>query len=80
MKLIMSNIAYCSQSVSPGMVKTEMPPEELLKTHPYLNAEDITNSVLYILGNPPHVQVHSVLVANFYLHIYVDHVKSKVSE
>ena len=54
----MSNSLYLTlQSVSPGLVKTEMPPQEFLENHPYLNPEDIANGVLYVLGTPPHVQV-----------------------
>jgi NADP+-dependent farnesol dehydrogenase len=45
------------QSLSPGLVKTEMPPKELLEKSPGLNAEDIADGVLYVLGTPPHVQV-----------------------
>ncbi|GFG29135.1 hypothetical protein Cfor_12660, partial [Coptotermes formosanus] len=44
-------------SLSPGLVKTEMPPKEFLENHPALNAEDIADGVLYVLGTPPHVQV-----------------------
>jgi NADP+-dependent farnesol dehydrogenase len=46
-----------SQSVSPGLVKTEMPPQQFLETYSYLDPEDIANGVLYVLGTPPHVQV-----------------------
>jgi len=45
------------QSLSPGLVKTEMPPQEFLDISPYLNPEDIADGVLYVLGTPPHVQV-----------------------
>ncbi|GFG29130.1 hypothetical protein Cfor_12656 [Coptotermes formosanus] len=44
-------------SLSPGLVKTEMPPKEMLESRPALDAEDIADSVLYVLGTPPHVQV-----------------------
>ncbi|XP_069683455.1 farnesol dehydrogenase-like [Periplaneta americana] len=49
-------------SVSPGLVKSEMPPEDFLKNYPYLNPEDIADAVLYALGVPPHVQVHELTV------------------
>jgi NADP+-dependent farnesol dehydrogenase len=45
------------QSLSPGLVKTEMPPKQFLENYPVLNAEDIADGVLYVLGTPPHVQV-----------------------
>jgi NADP-dependent 3-hydroxy acid dehydrogenase YdfG len=54
-----------AQSISPGGVKTEIAevagfPEELLekfKDIPFLAASDIADSVIYVLGTPPHVQV-----------------------
>jgi len=45
------------QSISPGLVKTEMPPQKYLENNPYLNSEDIADGVVYVLGTPPHVQV-----------------------
>jgi NADP-dependent 3-hydroxy acid dehydrogenase YdfG len=45
------------QSVSPGLVRTELPPKELLDTSVSLEAKDIADGVLYALGTPPHVQV-----------------------
>jgi NADP+-dependent farnesol dehydrogenase len=45
------------QSLSPGLVKTEMPPTDFLNSCPFLNPEDIADGVLYVLGTPPHVQV-----------------------
>jgi NADP+-dependent farnesol dehydrogenase len=54
----MSKSKYLTlQSVSPGLVQTEMPAEWLLEKSPYLNPEDIADAVLYVLGTPPHVQV-----------------------
>jgi NADP-dependent 3-hydroxy acid dehydrogenase YdfG len=47
------------QSVSPGLVKTDMAPKKFLETNPSLNPEDIADGVLYVLGAPPHVQVCS---------------------
>nr|XP_029724783.1 farnesol dehydrogenase-like [Aedes albopictus] len=50
-------------SISPGMVRTKMLPEELLsKGYPKLEAEDISNAVLYVLGTPPRVQVHELMI------------------
>ena len=48
------------QSLSPGMVKTDIVPEEYLKMSPALKPEDIAAGVLYVLGAPPHVQVRAV--------------------
>jgi NADP+-dependent farnesol dehydrogenase len=45
------------QSLSPGLVKTEMVSDWFLGKLPYLNPEDIADAVLYVLGTPPHVQV-----------------------
>jgi len=45
------------QSISPGLVKTKMPPQQFLENFPYLNPEDIADGVFYVLGTPPHVQV-----------------------
>ena len=45
------------QSLSPGLVRTEMPPKEFLDNMPSLEAKDIADACLYVLGTPPHVQV-----------------------
>lgn len=49
------------KSISPGFVKTDITDEgifkEILKVRPYLDAEDVSAAVLYVLGTPPHVQV-----------------------
>ncbi|PSN44167.1 Farnesol dehydrogenase [Blattella germanica] len=49
-------------SLSPGLVKTEMPPEEFLNNMPYLEASDIADACLYVLGVPAHVQIHEIMV------------------
>ncbi|PNF26475.1 Farnesol dehydrogenase [Cryptotermes secundus] len=49
-------------SLSPGLVRTEMPPEKFLDTCPSLNPEDIADGVLYVLGVPPHVQIHELSI------------------
>ncbi|XP_069685857.1 farnesol dehydrogenase-like [Periplaneta americana] len=49
-------------SVSPGLVKTDMPPKQCFETLPFLNPEDVSNSVLYVLGAPPHVQIHELII------------------
>ncbi|EAT37326.1 AAEL010677-PA [Aedes aegypti] len=50
-------------SISPGVVKTEIvrglhSSEEF----PMLESEDIAQAVLYVLGTPPHVQVHELTI------------------
>jgi hypothetical protein len=45
------------QSISPGLVRTEMPPQHALDNCPSLNPEEVADGVLYALGVPPHVQV-----------------------
>ena len=45
------------QSVSPGLVETNLPPREYLETRASLQPEDIADGILYALGTPPHVQV-----------------------
>ncbi|XP_059611166.1 farnesol dehydrogenase-like [Phlebotomus argentipes] len=55
-------------SVSPGLVKTEifMPEHrDVFSKYPVLEPEDIAQSVLYVLGTPPHVQVHELIVKPF---------------
>jgi len=54
------------QSISPGLVETEMAPEEFMKKSPYLQPEDIAAGVLYVLGARPHVQVCVVCDVMFY--------------
>jgi NADP-dependent 3-hydroxy acid dehydrogenase YdfG len=55
-EILISNLLLF-QSLSPGVVKTEMSPEEILKISPALKPEDIAPGVLYALSAPPHVQV-----------------------
>ncbi|GAB0088982.1 hypothetical protein DMENIID0001_034510 [Sergentomyia squamirostris] len=56
-------------SVSPGYVKTEMTlnsfGEENLAKVPHLQPEDVAQSVLHILGTPPHVQIHELIIKAF---------------
>jgi NADP-dependent 3-hydroxy acid dehydrogenase YdfG len=46
-----------SQSLSPGVVSTDMAPVMWLEKQPHLKPEDIADAVVYVLGTPPHVQV-----------------------
>lgn len=41
-----------------------MSPEEfkLFGSSPFLNPEDIADGVLYVIGTPPHVQVHELTI------------------
>lgn len=36
--------------------------DEMLKNFPILQSEDISAAVLYVLGTPPHVQVHELTI------------------
>ncbi|KAJ3660793.1 hypothetical protein Zmor_005224 [Zophobas morio] len=60
-------------SVSPGAVTTEImeaadwkiedpKAKEAISKLPYLKAEDVADSVLYVLATPPHVQVHELMI------------------
>ncbi|XP_055715520.1 farnesol dehydrogenase-like [Phlebotomus papatasi] len=52
-------------SVSPGAVKTEIFPEDYLENFgefPLLQPEDVSQSVLHVLGTPPHVQIHELII------------------
>jgi NADP-dependent 3-hydroxy acid dehydrogenase YdfG len=63
--ILTKSVLILPQSISPGGVKTEIGegsgfPEELMenfKDIPILEASDIADSVIYVLGTPPHVQV-----------------------
>ncbi|XP_069683512.1 farnesol dehydrogenase-like [Periplaneta americana] len=57
-------------SISPGAVKTEIfevsglsiDKMDEYKTMPYMESKDIADSVLYVLGTPPHVQIHELTI------------------
>ncbi|XP_058124714.1 farnesol dehydrogenase-like [Anopheles ziemanni] len=50
-------------SISPGLVKTEAVPSALLNDDtPILEPEDIADALLYVLGTPPRVQVHELML------------------
>ena len=50
-------------SISPGVVKTPIyNNDEYLDKTPHLVTEDVSNAVLYVLGTPPHVQIHDVIM------------------
>uniref|UniRef100_A0A8W7PWA0 Dehydrogenase n=2 Tax=gambiae species complex TaxID=44542 RepID=A0A8W7PWA0_ANOCL len=49
-------------SISPGLVRTEMPPSTVFAEEPCLEPEDIADAVLYVLGTPPRVQIHELTI------------------
>ena len=58
-------------AVSPGFVETEFAEKyhkskqkavDTYASYAVLQSEDVAQSVLYILGQPPHVQIHDVLM------------------
>jgi NADP-dependent 3-hydroxy acid dehydrogenase YdfG len=63
--ILANSFLIVSQSISPGVVTTEIfeaagiPKEEMemFEGVPSLAASDIADSVIYVLGTPPHVQV-----------------------
>jgi NADP+-dependent farnesol dehydrogenase len=54
------------QSLSPGLVETDLVPDEFRKRSTLLNPEDIAAGVLYVLGAPPHVQVYAMCDVSLY--------------
>lgn len=57
------------QSISPGLVTTEMTTkngaDKVFRNTPALKAEDISQAVLYALSTPEHVQVHEITIRPF---------------
>ncbi|XP_031331404.1 farnesol dehydrogenase-like [Photinus pyralis] len=57
-------------SISPGLVRSEIlvasqrSPEmiQAMDAMPILEAADIAEAVLYVLGTPPHVQIHELII------------------
>ncbi|KXJ71516.1 farnesol dehydrogenase [Aedes albopictus] len=51
-------------SISPGGVRTEILPVEIMDSteYPLLESEDISDAVLYVLGTPPRVQIHELTI------------------
>ncbi|XP_051172967.1 uncharacterized protein LOC127289210 [Leptopilina boulardi] len=55
----------CSTKVTtifPGLVKTEMAPEIAYKLYPYIDSKDISESIIYVLSTPPHVQIKELTI------------------
>ncbi|KAJ9591487.1 hypothetical protein L9F63_001973 [Diploptera punctata] len=69
-ELVQQNSQIRISSVSPGIVKTEMFTSggtrtlgpEIYNVMTCLEAKDVSDAVLYILGTPPHVQVHELTI------------------
>lgn len=62
---------FVGQSISPGVVNTEIfesyqLEENEKQNYPLLTSSDISNAVLYVLGTPPHVQVSFLFTINRY--------------
>ncbi|XP_050075437.1 farnesol dehydrogenase-like [Anopheles maculipalpis] len=50
-------------SISPGAVRTEiLEGMDIPDDMPMLASEDISEAVLYVIGTPPHVQVHELII------------------
>ncbi|KAL5292272.1 DHRS11.2 family protein [Megaselia abdita] len=51
-------------SISPGVVDTEIVPEDFKKAAnpPMLKAEDISNAIVYCVSTPPNVQIHELTI------------------
>lgn len=43
--------------------------KELLKVVPYLDPEDVSAAVVYVLGTPPHVEVRFYYFVRSYIYI-----------
>ncbi|KAG8226191.1 hypothetical protein J437_LFUL012469 [Ladona fulva] len=68
-ELVSKNSKIRVSSVSPGLVKTDIfeaahdgRASTVFQENPYLNQEDIADAVIYVLGAPPHVQVHEITI------------------
>ncbi|KAJ9585024.1 hypothetical protein L9F63_020634, partial [Diploptera punctata] len=55
-ELIKQNSKIRVTSISPGLVRTEMPPQEMIDNLPILECKDIADVIMFVLGTPPHVQ------------------------
>ncbi|XP_069677724.1 farnesol dehydrogenase-like isoform X3 [Periplaneta americana] len=70
-ELLKINSKIRISSVSPGLVKTDFfskagNSDELTdlmyQTNPYLETKDVVDAIVYILGTPPHVQIHELII------------------
>ncbi|XP_051173059.1 farnesol dehydrogenase-like [Leptopilina boulardi] len=49
-------------TIFPGLVNTDLPPQEALKIIPYLNTDDVCDAIIYVLSTPSHVQIKELLI------------------
>ncbi|XP_066590087.1 farnesol dehydrogenase-like [Prorops nasuta] len=54
-------------NLSPGLVKTEMPSnssygEKIYEVMPYLQSKDIADSIVFVLGTPPSVEISELTI------------------
>ncbi|XP_043483267.1 farnesol dehydrogenase-like [Leptopilina heterotoma] len=49
-------------TIFPGLVKTEMPPDDLFGQTSFIDPEDICNAIIYALKTPPHVQIKELTI------------------
>lgn len=70
-ELVKSNSKIRVTSLSPGLVRTEIMDAGHMRTftsrdiftgNPCLDPQDIADAVLYVLGTPPHVQIHELTI------------------
>ncbi|XP_021929734.1 farnesol dehydrogenase-like [Zootermopsis nevadensis] len=69
-ELVEQNSNIRVTSISPGLVKTEILDvsrnaicsESVYRNYAHLEAKDVAEAVLYVLGTPPHVQVHELII------------------
>jgi len=70
-ELVKNNSKIRVTSLSPGLVRTEILDAAHLRTvtshdifsgNPSLDPQDIADAVLYVLGTPPHVQIHELTI------------------
>ncbi|KAJ3660789.1 hypothetical protein Zmor_005220 [Zophobas morio] len=63
---MMSNQGYDSplqhKAVNGYHTSDDPKTKEIISKFPFLKAEDIADSVLYVLATPPHVQVHELMI------------------
>ncbi|XP_041465334.1 dehydrogenase/reductase SDR family member 11-like [Lytechinus variegatus] len=69
LRAMKKNIRVCG--ISPGIVETEFAARKarqdpgecsFYQTNPSIKAEDVANQVIHILQQPPHVQIHDILL------------------
>ncbi|XP_069685880.1 farnesol dehydrogenase-like [Periplaneta americana] len=49
-------------SLSPGLVNTPFIPGFYLKKHSSLEPSDVADAAMFVLGTPPHVQIHELTI------------------